>query len=306
MNEKSQEDIAKQILELKHEKNVLILAHNYQILAVQEIADFVGDSLELSQKAMEARKPIIVFCGVRFMAEVAKILNPGAKVLMPRGDAGCPMADMVTPEDIDELRKQHPDAAVCSYINTNADVKAVSDVCCTSSNASKVVARLESEKVIFAPDRNLAAYVQRGVGKQIIPCNGYCYVHTRFTVSDVESARKAHPKAIIIVHPECDPDVIGLADEVLSTSGMLRFARSTNAQEIVVGTEEGLIERMRKEIPEKRFFSLGRAQICSNMKRTRLEDVLVALQDEVDEIRLDDATIEAARKPLERMFALIR
>lgn len=306
MNNNTQEEIAKQILRLKQEKDALILAHNYQILAVQEVADFVGDSLELSQKAMEARKRIVVFCGVRFMAEVAKILNPDAKVLMPREDASCPMADMITPEEIAELKERYPDATVCSYINTNADVKAASDVCCTSANASEVVARLESKRVIFAPDMNLAAYVQRSVDKEIIPCNGFCYVHTRFTGADVEWARKAYPKAVVIVHPECKPEVIDLADRVLSTSGMLRFARSADSQEIVVGTEEGLIERMRKEIPGKQFFSLGRAQMCTNMKRTRLGDVLAALENEINEIRIDDGALEAARKPLEKMFALIR
>lgn len=306
MNNDNRTEVAKEILKLKREKQALVLAHNYQILAVQEVADFVGDSLELSRKAAEAKKRLIVFCGVRFMAEVAKILNPDAKVIMPRDDAVCPMADMVTPEDIKEIKQRYPDAVVCSYINTNADVKAVSDICCTSANAAAVVARLEARRVIFAPDRNLAAYVQRNVDKEIIPCQGYCYVHTRFTADDVRVARSAYPDAVVIVHPECEPAVIDLADQVLSTSQMLKFARSTNAESIVVGTEEGLIQRMRKDIPGKRFFSLGRAQLCFNMKRTRLEDVLVALRDEINEIRLDQATMDAARKPLERMLDLMR
>jgi quinolinate synthase len=290
-------------LELKRSKDALILVHNYQVLEVQELADFIGDSLELARKAVEVKKDLIVFCGVRFMAETAKILNPHAKVLIPREDAGCPMADMITRDDLVELKRAYPDAVVCSYVNTNADVKAETDICCTSANAVKVIQSLEPNRVLFTPDRNLASYVGRNVNTEIIPFNGYCYVHTRFSAEDVRRAREAHPEAVVLVHPECNPDVIDLADQVLSTSGMLRFARESPATEFIIATEEGLIERMSREMPGKHFYSAGRAHFCFNMKRIRLEDVYRSLDEEIYEVQIDPDIMEKARASLERMIS---
>lgn len=297
-------ELKSEILELKRRKDALVLAHNYQVAEIQEIADWVGDSLDLSRKAMQARKPIIVFCGVRFMAETAKILNPSAKVLIPREDAGCPMADMIDRDQLLELKRRYPGAAVCSYVNTTAEVKAETDICCTSANAVDVIASLGKGPVIFTPDKNLAAYVGRNLNTEIIPFDGYCYVHTRFTADDIRNAREAHPGAPVLVHPECNPEVIDLADRVLSTSGMVRFAQESNAREFVVATEEGLLDRMSRMMPEKKFYSPGRAHFCFNMKRTRLEDVLRSLKEEIYEVTIDPEIAERARASLERMIAL--
>lgn len=297
-------NLSKRILELKAEKDALILVHNYQVSEVQAIADFIGDSLELARKAAEVNKRLIVFCGVRFMVETAKILNPDAKVLIPRPDAGCPMADMITRDDVIELRSKHPDAVVCSYVNTNADVKAETDICCTSANAVDVVNSLDAARVVFTPDRNLASFVGRKVNTEIIPFDGYCYVHTRFSADDITQSRAAHPGAPVLVHPECNPEVIDLADEVLSTSGMLRFARESDAEEFIIATEEGLIERMSREMPEKRFYSAGKAQFCFNMKRIRLEDVYRSLDEEIYEIHVDPDIMKRARVALERMISV--
>jgi quinolinate synthase len=299
----SESNLKERIVELKQRKDALLLVHNYQLQEVQEVADFIGDSLELARRATEVRKPIIVFCGVRFMAETAKILNPDAKVLIPRDDAGCPMADMITRDDVVELKGKYPGAVVCSYVNTNADVKAETDICCTSANAVQVIRSIDSGQVIFTPDRNLASFVGRNVNTEIIPYDGYCYVHTRFTPDDVRRSREAHPEAAVLVHPECNPDVVDLADEVLSTSGMLRFAGESEKQEFIVATEEGLIQRMAREMPEKRFYSAGRAQFCFNMKRIRLEDVYNSLADEVYEVEVDPEIMEKARISLERMIS---
>lgn len=296
-------NLKSKVLDLKRSKDALLLVHNYQVPEIQEVADFIGDSLELARKAAEVKKGLIVFCGVRFMAETAKILNPDAKVLIPRDDAGCPMADMITRDDLIELKQRYPDAVVCSYVNTNADVKAETDICCTSANAVKVVESLDADKVLFTPDRNLAAYVGSQVNTEIIPYDGYCYVHTRFSTDDIKKARDAHPDAVVLVHPECNPDVVDLADEVLSTSGMLRFAKESSAGEFIVATEEGLIERMIREMPDKRFYSAGRAHFCFNMKRIRLEDVYRSLDEEIYEVTVDPEIMEKARKSLERMIS---
>lgn len=297
------QNLRDRILELKAKKDALILVHNYQVSEVQDIGDFIGDSLELAIKAVDAKKHLIVFCGVRFMAETAKILNPEAKVLIPRPDAGCPMADMITRDDVPKLRRQYPDAVVCSYVNTNADVKAETDICCTSANAVKVVESLNAARVIFTPDRNLANFVGKSVNTEIIPFDGYCYVHARFSAADVNQSRAAHPGAVVLVHPECNPEVVELADQVLSTSGMLRFGRESDAEEFIIATEEGLIERMSREMPEKRFYSAGRAQICFNMKRIRLKDVYQSLDREIYEVSVDPEIMKRARVALERMIS---
>lgn len=297
-------NLKEEILKLKKEKNALILVHNYQTLDVQEVGDFIGDSLELARRATGADKSLIVFCGVSFMAETAKILNPEAKVLIPRPDVSCPMADMITAEDLAVLKRKYPDAVVCSYVNTNADVKAESDICCTSANAVDVVESIDKKQVLFTPDRNLASYVDRSVNIEIIPYDGYCYVHHRFSAEDIIEAKMAHPHALVLVHPECNPEVIDLADEVLSTSGMLRFAKGSSEKEFIVATEEGLLERMSREMPDKVFLSPGKARFCFNMKKIRLEDVFVSLRDEIYEVTVDEEIMKRARASLERMIAL--
>jgi quinolinate synthase len=297
-------DLKDKILKLKAEKDALILVHNYQTLDVQDVGDFIGDSLELARRATEAGKGIIVFCGVSFMAETAKILNPDARVLIPRPDVSCPMADMITADDLAAIKQKYPDAVVCSYVNTNADVKAETDICCTSANAVDVIESIDEKQVIFTPDRNLADYVGRSVNVEIIPYDGFCYVHHRFTPEDIIEAKMAHPQAVVLVHPECNPEVVDLADEVLSTSGMLRYARESEGREFIVATEEGLLERMSREMPDKVFLSPGKARFCFNMKKIRLEDVYVSLRDEVYEVTVDKETMDRARASLERMIAL--
>jgi quinolinate synthase len=300
----TQKKLHEKVLELRRSKNALVLVHNYQMTEIQLVADHIGDSLGLARIAMEAEKDLIVFCGVRFMAETAKILNPGAKVLIPREDATCPMADMIEPGDIKRLREKHPGAQVCSYVNTNADVKAETDVCCTSANAVEVVERLNADTVIFTPDRNLASYVGRKVNTEIIPFDGYCYVHMRFSAEDIRASKAAHPDAVTLVHPECRPEVIDEADEVLSTSGMLKYAKESPAREFIIATEEGLIERLSRELPDKTFYSAGHARFCFNMKRIRLEDLYRSLDEEIYEVKVPPEIMKRARVSLEKMVSV--
>ncbi len=298
-------DLYRAISKLKQEKRAVILAHNYQRPEVQEAADFVGDSLELAVEASRTDAKIIVFAGVRFMAETAKILSPDKKVLLPRKEAGCPMANMASREQVLKLKKQYPDAAIVSYVNTTADVKAISDICCTSANAVKVVKSLPNKRIIFVPDQNLAAWVASQVPeKEIIAFPGFCYVHMAFSASDVEEAKEKHPQAEILVHPECKPEVTKRADYVLSTSGMVRHAATSESKEFVIGTEYGLTYRLKKENPDKQFYPLGRIRVCWNMKLTKLEDVYDSLKYERYEINLDRDTIEAAARALRRMIEL--
>jgi len=295
-------DIVEEIIRLKKEKNAIILVHNYQRSEIQDIADFLGDSLGLSRKAVKTDAKIIVFCGVRFMAETAKILSPEKMVLLPRKEAGCPMADMITAEDLRILKEKYPGAKVVSYVNTNADVKAESDICCTSANAIKVVRNIKAEKIIFTPDKNLAAYCQRFTDKEIIPWNGYCYVHEKIREEEVRLAKEKFPDALLLVHPECNTSVIDLADEVLSTSGMLNFAKKTDKKRFLIGTEEGLIYRLKKENPGKKFYTVGTAKICRNMKMTTLNDVYLSLKEERYAIKLPEDIIKFAQKALTAML----
>lgn len=295
-------NIVEEIIKLKKEKNAIILVHNYQRPEIQNIADSLGDSLRLAREAAKTDARIIVFCGVRFMAETAKILSPEKMVLLPRKDAGCPMADMITAEDLRILKGKYPGAKVVSYVNTNADVKAESDICCTSANAIKVVRNIKAEKIIFTPDKNLAAYCQRFTDKEIIPWNGYCYVHEKIREEEVRLAKEKLPDALLLVHPECNPSVIDLADEVLSTSGMLNFAKKTDKKRFLIGTEEGLIYRLKKENPGKEFYAAGTAKMCRNMKLTTLNDVYFSLKEERYAIELPEGIIESAQKALEAML----
>jgi len=298
-------NILEEINELKKEKKAIILVHNYQRPEIQDIADFLGDSLGLAKQAAETKARIIVFCGVRFMAETAKILSPGKMVLLPKKEAGCQMADMITAEDLRRLKKNHPDAKVVSYVNTNADVKAESDVCCTSANAVKVVKNISAKRIIFTPDKNLAAYCQRFVDKEIIPWNGYCYVHEKIREEEVRLAKEKLPDALLLVHPECNPSVIDLADEVLSTSGMVSFAKKSDKKRFLIGTEEGLIYRLKKENPEKEFYAAGTAKMCRNMKLTTLNDVYLSLKEERYAIELPEGIIKSAQKALMVMMKYV-
>ncbi|MCM8818790.1 MAG: quinolinate synthase NadA [Candidatus Omnitrophica bacterium] len=296
-----------EILKLKKEKKVIILAHNYQIPEIQDIADFVGDSLELAKKASEIKDAkIIVFCGVKFMAETAKILSPEKKVLLPDLDAGCPLADMAKYQDVLEMKNKYPDAWIVSYVNTNADVKSITDVCCTSANAEKVVRNVPVKRIIFLPDKNLCWYVKQKVPeKEIICWEGYCFVHRKFNVDELKKAREKYPTAEIIVHPECDPDVQKLADGIYSTSGMIKRAKESNSKIFIIGTEEGLLHRLKKENPDKEFYSLGTGKICPNMKKITIEKLYQSLKEEKYEINLSYDIIEKAKKSLERMLEYI-
>ena len=291
-----------EILHHKKKKDAVLLVHNYQRGEIQDLADFLGDSLGLSRKASQVENPVIVFAGVRFMAETAKILSPDKTVWIPRRDAGCPMANMVDVDELKQLKARHPDALVVTYVNSTADVKAESDVCCTSANAVQVVQNVEADEIIFTPDKNLAAYVQRFTDKKIIPWEGYCYVHQRFTKEEILRARGAHPDALLIVHPECSPEVVDLADEVLSTSGMVRFAKESKAKTFLVGTEEGMLYRLKKENPDKAFYSAGSAKMCLGMKATHLQDLHQAFVREQHVIELPKDIMDRARTSLERML----
>jgi quinolinate synthase len=296
--------IEQEIRELKERRSAVILAHNYQEPEVQDIADFVGDSLDLSRKAAETDAPVIVFCGVRFMAETAKILSPDKSVYIPRGDAGCPMADMVKPADILALRAQYPKAAVVTYVNSSAEVKAESDIVCTSANAVKIVDSLPQDEIIFVPDKNLGAYCQSQTKKRIILFRGYCYVHSRITDKEVLAAKDAMPDALLLVHPECDPSVTRYADQILSTNGMLSFIKEAKAKRFLIATEAGIIHRMKKENPDKEFFTAGSAKICVNMKKTTLSDVRRSLAEGSVEITLPKEVMSRARRALDAMLAV--
>jgi quinolinate synthase len=293
-----------EIIALKKERHAVILAHNYQIPAVQDVADLVGDSLELSRAASNLDAEVIVFCGVDFMAETAAILSPQKKVVLPEKGAWCPMAHMIAPDQLRALKSQNPEAAVVCYVNSTAEVKAESDICCTSANGVQVVNSLSEEQVIFVPDRNLAAYVARHTDKEIISWNGYCYVHDHFTTSEVEAARELHPLAEILVHPECRPEVIDLADYVYSTAGMGRHAKVSKAREFIIGTETGMIYRLKRENPEKEFYPLSEKAVCQNMKKTNLDKICRALQTLEPRVTVPEEIAIRAKRSIERMLAV--
>lgn len=295
------EEIARRIAELKAERNAVILAHNYQILEVQEVADFLGDSLGLSQQAAATDADVIVFCGVHFMAQTAKLLSPEKTVLMPDPSAGCPMADMIDPEQLRAFKAEHPGAPVVAYVNTTAEVKAESDICCTSANAVRIVESLEADTVLFIPDANLADWVARQTDKQVIAWGGYCPTHVRISPETVRYMREQHPEALFIVHPEARPEVVAMADEVASTSGMIKFAHATDARELIVGTEEGLVKRLQIELPEKTFYIVPHT-ICPNMKKTTAQKVLAALENMQYEIDIEPEIATRARRAVTRML----
>ncbi|MCX6673547.1 MAG: quinolinate synthase NadA [Methanothrix sp.] len=293
-----------EILALKKERHATILAHNYQMPQVQDAADLVGDSLELSRAAARLDSEVIIFCGVDFMAETAAILSPQKKVVLPVKGAWCPMAHMITPDQLRDLIALNPGAAVVCYVNSTAEIKAESDVCCTSANGVQVVNSLSEKEVIFVPDRNLAAYVARHTDKKIIPWNGYCYVHDHLTAEEVQAARSKHPNAEVLVHPECRPEVIDQADFVYSTAGMGRHAKDGAAREFIIGTETGMIYRLKKENPLKEFYPLSTNAICQNMKKTTLALVLQALQTLQPQVTVPEEIAVRARRSIERMLAV--
>jgi quinolinate synthase len=297
-------ELADKIEKLKKQRNAVILVHNYQIPQVQDVADFVGDSLGLSIQAAKTDADVIVFCGVHFMAETAKILSPGKTVLLPERRAGCPMADMITADQLRSLKAEHPQAAVLCYVNTSAEVKAECDLCCTSANAVRMVRDVlkDAREIIFVPDRYLAAYVSSQTGREMIVWRGYCPTHAKIMPEDILAQKALHPQAEVIVHPECTPELIKLADKVASTEGMCSYARQTKAREIIVGTELGIIHRLQKENPGKTFYPASRHAICPNMKDTTLEKILWSLEDMVFEIEVPEQISNRARKSIERML----
>lgn len=322
------ENLVEDILRWKSERRAIILSHNYQRPEVQDIADFVGDSLELSRTAAGMECDVIVFCGVHFMAESASILSPDKIVLLPEPEATCPMAAMITvgqprkvwktfpgyevqptfvfPHDFTlmDIKTQYPGVPVVAYVNTTADVKAESDICCTSANVVKVIESLPEDRVICIPDRNLSAWAQKNTGKKIISWDGFCHVHDRVTKEDVYKARKEYPDALLMAHPECRIEVLELADHVTSTSGMLRFARSSDAKRFIVGTETGIIHRLKKENPDKEFYPLRKDMICPNMKKTTLNSVLQSLKEMKHIIKVPEDIRIPARKALDRMLEI--
>jgi len=296
--------IHEEILRLKDERGAIILAHNYQPAEVQDIADLTGDSLELSRAAASMDAGVIVFCGVDFMAETAAIISPEKLVLLPAQDACCPMAEMITADELKLVKSRYPDTPVVCYVNTSAEVKAESDICCTSSNAVRVVNSLAEDRVIFVPDRNLARYAQRFTKKEILPWDGFCIVHDRITPDDVQKAQALHSGAVVLVHPECRPEVIDLADHVASTSGIIRHVCDSDKKEFIIGTEVGILHRLARECPSKQCYPLSKAAICRNMKKTDLKkvrDALVSLQPRVT-VPIEIA--DRARKAIERMLAI--
>ena len=301
-------DLETEILRLKTKKGAVILAHNYQLPEIQDIADFVGDSLELSRISAKQDAEIIVFCGVVFMAETAKVLSPQAKVLIPSLGAGCFLADTITGEDVRLLRQRYPEAIFVAYVNTSAEVKAEVDICCTSANAVKVVESFSRDKqIVFLPDRNLGKYVMRETGREniILWDKGYCYVHEYITPEMVRAAKMSYPEAKVIAHPECPLSVLELADAIASTSGMLRFARESSAKEFIICTEKEMVYRLQKDLPEKVFYPVSDTAVCRMMKEITLERLYHCLDKEEYEIEIDRGIIEKARSSIDKMLEVV-
>jgi quinolinate synthase len=296
--------LQQEIRQLKEERNAILLVHNYQLPEIQDIADLTGDSLELSRAAATMGGDVIVFCGVDFMAETAAILSPHKTVLLPAEDACCPMAQMISADELKLTKERHPDAAVVCYVNTTAGVKAESDICCTSSNVVKVVNSVPQDEILFVPDRNLGMYAQRFTRKKVLPWEGYCIVHDRITPAQVMEAKRLHPEAVVLVHPECRPAVIDCADHVASTSGIIKEVCSSGSQEFIIGTEVGILHRLQKECPGKRCYPLSEGAVCRNMKKTDLAKVRDCLKTLRPRITVPQEIADRARGAIERMLAL--
>lgn len=297
-----QEALTEKIKQLKEEHDAVILAHNYQLAEIQEMADYSGDSLELARKAAATDASVIVFCGVHFMAESAKILSPDKKVLLPVKEAGCPMADMITAKALQEMKAQHPQAVVVAYVNSSAEVKAESDYCCTSANAVTLVNAIPEEEVLFVPDKNLGSWVARHTDKKIILWDGFCATHDMITVADVEKARKDYPDAELLVHPECRPEICDQADAVLSTSQMIKYVKTSPTAAFIIGTETGLLHPLQQAAPSKKNYPLCKEMICPNMKLTTLQDLANALAQGINEITVGEEIRTKAIKSLEAMI----
>ena len=299
-------EILDKIARLKQRHNAVILAHNYQRGDIQDLADFAGDSLGLSIKAAETDADVIVFCGVRFMAETAAILSPEKTVLLPEKSAGCPMADMINAEQLRQLKREHPDALVVCYVNSTAEVKAESDYCCTSANAVEIVNSLPADKrVIFVPDRNLGQFVAERTGRNLVLWPGYCTTHVVITTDDIENARAKHPDAIVMAHPECTSPVRAVADELLSTGQMLKFAAASGAEQFIIATEIGIIHALKKRSPQAEFFPATERAICPNMKKITLDKVIGSLEDMQHRVTVPDDVRIKAKKALDRMVEIL-
>ena len=291
---------------LKNLRNAVVLAHNYQPGAIQDIADYTGDSLGLSVQAAQTDADVIVFCGVLFMAETAAILSPEKTVLLPDKYAGCPMAEMINAQQLQELKNEHPDALVVCYVNSTAEVKALSDYCCTSGNALELVCSLpEDREIIFIPDKNLGGFIVERTGREMILWPGYCSTHMRILTADVEAARAKYPNAKLLAHPECTPDVRMLADELLSTGQMFQFAKTSDVSEFIIATENGIIHSLQKQNPDKRFYPVTEKAVCPNMKKISLEKVAWALEDMQYQITVPEPICTEARRSLDRMLQVI-
>jgi quinolinate synthase len=298
-------ELSQQIGELKQKRKAVILAHFYQRPEVQDVADFVGDSLQLAQQAAATDAGVIVFCGVYFMAESAKILSPDKIVLLPEQEAGCPLANMATPEAVRARKESLPGCIVVTYVNSSAAVKAESDFCCTSANALKVIEAMPQERpVLFVPDRNLGAYVAQRSGRRLELWDGYCHVHDRLSPADIRQARAEHPGAPVMVHPECRPEVIAMADYVASTGGMLKYPGTVQASTFIVGTEQGLLHFLEQTYPDKSFYPAGSHMVCPNMKLTTLEKVKWALDDMAPQVEVQPEVRDGARLALRRMLEI--
>jgi quinolinate synthase len=298
--------LVKNILKLKNERKAIILAHNYQLPEVQDIADFSGDSLGLSQEAAETEAEVILFCGVHFMAETAAILCPDKTVLMPDLNAGCPMANMITLRQLHEQKKKHPQAIVVTYINSKAEIKAESDYCCTSSNAIKVVQSIPSDKeIIFIPDKYLGSYVASQTKRDLILWEGFCPTHRRILPEDILKKKALYPKAEVLVHPECIPEVIAMADRVLSTTGICKYVKESKSEELIIGTEIGILHRLKKENPGKKFYPASELADCPNMKLNNLEKLLWSLEDLVYRVEVPREIARRAKRSIDRMLELV-
>jgi len=294
------------VREIARNKNAIILAHNYQLPEIQDVADLTGDSLELSIKASKTDARIIVFCGVRFMAETASVVCPDKKVILPVPDAGCEMADMINPEKLQTFRDKYPGVPVVTYVNSTAEVKAISDICCTSANAVSVVRHIMSPEVIMTPDKNLALWTQRHTKQKIHIYSGFCPIHENVKTESVIAAREKYPNAVILAHPECPPDILDLAHAVKSTSGMLEFAKKSDKKEFIVVTESGLIHTLKKQNPDKIFYHIDPEMLCENMKKTNLERLLKALINEENVIKIPESIREKAYIAVKRMMDVPR
>lgn len=295
-------ELRERLEQLKKERNAIILAHYYQRDEIQEVADFRGDSFLLAQKAAQTDADVIVFCGVHFMGESAKILAPNKRVIIPDERAGCPMADMVNVDGLRALKREHPNAKVVSYINTTAEVKSETDICCTSANAVKVVESVDADEVIWVPDKNLGNYVSKFTSKKMIIWEGYCNTHDMLTVKDVEEMKQKYPNAQFVVHPECRPEVVAMGDFVGSTTAIIKYCRESDCQEFIVGTEDGTGYQLRMDSPNKQFHFATKYLVCPNMKVNNLKKVVRALETMQPEIYVDPEVAEKARLSLERML----